>query len=102
MACEPKMSRITNLRAFVPKLTQMGKTETVTGMVDGSKVTASFHDGKLKSIFTDGNTAPVDRAVIDEIADFYALTSRASFHLYVAPTPTRLMPAQIRAEMMND
>ena len=73
------MSRITNLRALVPKLTQMGKTETVTGMVDGSKVTASFHDGKLKSIFTDGDTTPVDSAVIHEIIDFYALTSRASF-----------------------
>lgn len=96
------MSRITNLRALVPKLTQIGKTETVTGMVDGNKVTASFHDGKLKSIFTDSDTTPVDSAVIHEIVDFYALTSRASFHLYAAPTPTRLTPAQIRAEMMND
>jgi tricorn protease-like protein len=99
------MSRITNLKAFVPKLNQIGKIETITGLVDGSKITASFHNGKLESVFLDdGNDTKVDKALVNQISDFYALISRASFHFYVPFTPNAAdaHPQQLRSDMMNN
>ena len=70
------MGRLTGLKVWVPSLRQVGAFERVSGILDGrNKVVASFQGGKLEGIIIDDNST-VDQQILDEIRDFYSLTSR--------------------------